>query len=390
MVSIMSYQYPPLPNTPEVDMSHPGYAPGYSAPAPGPPMMVPRSHDQSIKEREESFPQASLKLKRSRTKPNVRPRQANIPDPSQAALANDKKRNKLGYHRTSVACGHCRRRKIRCIPSPSDTLGRCINCIRLKKECSFYPVDQPPAPQSTEARPKAPSRASTGPKVTSASSSPAMAPGQSPDMSQYQQYRHVAMPPANMAPPAMRPAGVEGVPSGASSSSRSFDFQGQQMANWMPHDAASGAAKPSNLNETWTSYPQESPITPSFSPYTPQGPGPAGWGTAINTDPNIRDEMNWTSFVPAGSVPFPGQAQMPNQFAGMPQGRSFGRKSSTMSMDMYSTPLATSVAGFDPQGASLSAGAVPPAGYGSWEQPYTYTKSSEGGYEWSYDDSREQ
>ncbi|KAI8272932.1 hypothetical protein K4K60_011621 [Colletotrichum sp. SAR11_57] len=280
----MSYQYPPLPNTPEVDMSHPGYAPGYSAPAPGPPMMVPRSHDQSIKEREESFPQASLKLKRSRTKPNVRPRQANIPDPSQAALANDKKRNKLGYHRTSVAC----------------------------------------------------------------------------------------------------------VPSGASSSSRSFDFQGQQMANWMPHDAASGAAKPSNLNETWTSYPQESPITPSFSPYTPQGPGPAGWGTAINTDPNIRDEMNWASFVPAGSVPFPGQAQMPNQFAGMPQGRSFGRKSSTMSMDMYSTPLATSVAGFDPQGASLSAGAVPPAGYGSWEQPYTYTKSSEGGYEWSYDDSREQ
>lgn len=107
MVSIMSYQYPPLPNTPEVDMSHPGYAPGYSAPAPGPPMMVPRSHDQSIKEREESFPQASLKLKRSRTKPNVRPRQANIPDPSQAALANDKKRNKLGYHRTSVACGKC-------------------------------------------------------------------------------------------------------------------------------------------------------------------------------------------------------------------------------------------------------------------------------------------
>ncbi|KAI8158245.1 hypothetical protein K4K49_008777 [Colletotrichum sp. SAR 10_70] len=350
----MSYQYPPLPNTPEVDMSHPGYAPGYSAPAPGPPMMVPRSHDQSIKEREESFPQASLKLKRSRTKPNVRPRQANIPDPSQAALANDKKRNKLGYHRTSVAC------------------------------------DQPPAPQSTEARPKAPSRASTGPKVTSASSSPAMAPGQSPDMSQYQQYQHVAMPPANMAPPAMRPAGVEGVPSGASSSSRSFDFQGQQMANWMPHDATSSAAKPSNLNETWTSYPQESPITPSFSPYTPQGPGPAGWGAAINTDPNIRDEMNWASFVPAGSVPFPGQAQMPNQFAGMPQGRSFGRKSSTMSMDMYSTPLATSVAGFDPQGASLSAGAVPPAGYGSWEQPYTYTKSSEGGYEWSYDDSREQ
>ncbi|KAI5295020.1 hypothetical protein KEM52_002587 [Ascosphaera acerosa] len=90
------------------------------------------------------------------------------------AHASDKKRNKLGYHRTSVACSewfevckgprpqnaagkrenltdnqassalaaHCRRRKIRCVPSGSS--GRCENCIRLKKECRFHPVDQQP------------------------------------------------------------------------------------------------------------------------------------------------------------------------------------------------------------------------------------------------------
>ncbi|KIX10413.1 uncharacterized protein Z518_01495 [Rhinocladiella mackenziei CBS 650.93] len=54
----------------------------------------------------------------------------------------DKKRNKLGYHRTAVACGHCRRRKIRCIPAFDNPGGRCQNCIRLKKDCHFYPVDQ--------------------------------------------------------------------------------------------------------------------------------------------------------------------------------------------------------------------------------------------------------
>lgn len=38
--------------------------------------------------------------------------------------------------------GHCRRRKIRCVPSATvDPQGRCANCIRLKKECNFTPVD---------------------------------------------------------------------------------------------------------------------------------------------------------------------------------------------------------------------------------------------------------
>ncbi|GJC77876.1 hypothetical protein ColLi_00714 [Colletotrichum liriopes] len=85
-------------------MSHPGYAPNYGAPAPVPSPMDPRTQEQTLKERKESFSQASLKLKRSMSTPNVRPRQANTSDPSQSGLAGDKKRNKLGYHRTSVAC----------------------------------------------------------------------------------------------------------------------------------------------------------------------------------------------------------------------------------------------------------------------------------------------
>ncbi|KIW57274.1 hypothetical protein PV05_05846 [Exophiala xenobiotica] len=60
----------------------------------------------------------------------------------QALSAADKKRNKLGYHRTAVACGHCRRRKIRCVLAFDDPAGRCQNCLRLRKDCQFYPVDQ--------------------------------------------------------------------------------------------------------------------------------------------------------------------------------------------------------------------------------------------------------
>ena len=38
--------------------------------------------------------------------------------------------------------GLCRRRKIRCLLSSSDPQGRCSNCIRLKKKCNFYAVEQ--------------------------------------------------------------------------------------------------------------------------------------------------------------------------------------------------------------------------------------------------------
>lgn len=85
-----------------------------------------------------------------------------LTDMKMSPSAADKRRNKLGYHRTSVACGelrvedalvsrvliilqgHCRRRKIRCLLAPEDAHGRCSNCIRLKKDCNFYPVDQQP------------------------------------------------------------------------------------------------------------------------------------------------------------------------------------------------------------------------------------------------------
>ncbi|KAL7933958.1 hypothetical protein V8C35DRAFT_44056 [Trichoderma chlorosporum] len=60
-------------------------------------------------------------------------------------------RNKLGYIRQHIACGHCRRRKLRCIVSTAD-IDRCVNCVRLKKECRFSPAD--PAPPRSPPRPR--------------------------------------------------------------------------------------------------------------------------------------------------------------------------------------------------------------------------------------------
>lgn len=104
-------------------------------------------------------------LQRSHSTPLV-PTMSGSSEAGASGSQADKKRNKLGYHRTSIACsmvrstriqkqrnanhsqlGHCRRRKIRCMV-PTDAPNRCSNCIRLKKECSFHPVDQPHEPHT--------------------------------------------------------------------------------------------------------------------------------------------------------------------------------------------------------------------------------------------------
>ncbi|KAI9839713.1 MAG: hypothetical protein M1837_002060 [Sclerophora amabilis] len=69
--------------------------------------------------------------------------------------------------------GHCRRRKIRCLLPSEDSQGRCSNCIRLKKECNFFPVDQQPQP---ERRSRARTSVSRTPRGTPPS--PSLSPSQ--------------------------------------------------------------------------------------------------------------------------------------------------------------------------------------------------------------------
>lgn len=65
--------------------------------------------------------------------------------PNRSGLWSVKAREKLGKGSANRSPGHCRKRKIRCVMAADDPGARCQNCIRLKKDCHFYPVDHPPS-----------------------------------------------------------------------------------------------------------------------------------------------------------------------------------------------------------------------------------------------------
>jgi hypothetical protein len=109
----MSYQYPPPPPAAqagtEMNMAAaPSYVPDYAN--------LPLSSDLDPRSSMDSSPQSlDRKLKRSMSTPSVKhgqvvpPQQSGVDgigaDAAALALASEKRRNKLGYHRTSVACG---------------------------------------------------------------------------------------------------------------------------------------------------------------------------------------------------------------------------------------------------------------------------------------------
>lgn len=121
------------------------------------------NHDASFKM--QSARPKSRVVKRSESTPHLEVLISTSSGPESPEEASEKKRNKLGYNRTTVACGqseltlpkvaarrplsltplgHCRKRKIRCQPPPDQT-GKCSNCVRLKKDCTYYPIEQPVA-----------------------------------------------------------------------------------------------------------------------------------------------------------------------------------------------------------------------------------------------------
>ncbi|KFY41562.1 hypothetical protein V494_02925 [Pseudogymnoascus sp. VKM F-4513 (FW-928)] len=176
----MSYHHPPPPSS-GVDFKHPLRSIGNLQIPPELSQQVPDSNLFSQELNQHTSDQGG-KLKWSSSTLNIRDQA--VADAIRAASA-EKRRNKLRYHRTSVACGHCRRRKIRCILAPGDLQNRCASCIRLKKECNFYPVDQPPQPKLKGQR-GAPSGRGLG--RASSSASPA-------DTQNGLSYPNMAMPP---------------------------------------------------------------------------------------------------------------------------------------------------------------------------------------------------
>ncbi|KAL7925168.1 hypothetical protein ACQKWADRAFT_243191 [Trichoderma austrokoningii] len=216
-----------------------------------------------------------------------------------APQMSEKKRNKLGYHRTSIACGHCRRRKIRCIISSEDQ-NRCVNCIRLKKECSFHPVDQQ-QPYDQKLPPQTP----TGSSIATASSSPAISRGSSVDQGGSQRPNYSAIPVAqvpNMGASTPQseyfPQTLEGSANPMQSGSSYGVSEQQPSRGWAPTDTdPSAMSKPRGQTMWQQSYQGDVSmgLGGPISPYAdPSNVSPA-WS---NSNFGPGNGMGWNSGMP--------------------------------------------------------------------------------------------
>ncbi|KAI0406062.1 hypothetical protein F4802DRAFT_115213 [Xylaria palmicola] len=345
-MEVRPLQQPQVPSAPSLPAQLP-------APLLPPSAYLPPAAHHPLAKRRESLSKV-LKLRRSRSTPNVRPQGMNEPDNDSLGLSGDKKRNRLGYARTNMACGNCRKRKIRCQPVKDD--GRCSQCIRLKKDCQFYAVDQQPPPATVV---RAGSRPLPKTMIASASTSTPIAPGYPGDIQTQQSYHGRTMPAGHdMRPPGMRSDSYLEDPKLATgaSGSRSYSYD-QSMGSWAP-TASSPIAKQSDVNTSWRGYPAGSPVAPGYSPYSVAGSqtsttwAPSPLETSVGPDGTSRSEEAWSPYQQtARSMSFSGEH--PVQYSGAPS-RTYERKGSVAS-DMY-------------QPTTIEA--MPSASYATWQQPY--------------------
>lgn len=315
--------------------------------------------------------------------------------------------------------GHCRRRKIRCIPAPGDPHNRCSNCIRLKKDCNFYPVDQPP-PTDHERRD---SQAHSGVERLSEGSSPSISSGQMPsDAPQTLPYPHLSMPPIqDLGGPQMKRQrtasfspenkGRETLPASLRqaseypsvvTASRNFEYAQPPhhgTTNWMAADASPNTTQPrtEGTQSYWRVNPQDSPLTPAFSPFTPglQIPPPQNWPPP-HTDVSPRED-SWSSGPPR-SISYgnlEGLQHSNSQYPQYPHPPSINDHYTTkprvlQSSGMFPPPIqtsASSVGSHEPISATSSdqhqhahsANSLP--SFSNWQHPYSYQKPVSAGTE---------
>ncbi|KAF7524271.1 hypothetical protein G7054_g11480 [Neopestalotiopsis clavispora] len=421
---MMSYQYPPPPqNGGDLDLPHSGYLSNYQTSAASSlevrnqqvpavhsmqPVLPAQGSTMSLAQRRDL--NKALKLRRPETTPNVRTQGTNESAHGQFGSAGEKKRNKLGYHRTSVACTHCRRRKIRCIPYVNDPQGRCQNCIRLKKECTFHSVGQDIPPSNTQ-RPGA--RTGPGPKIASASTSPVATTGHQSAISPNQPYPQITSSLQNMGPP-IKPESFSREAK-CTPISRNSQY-GHYANNWVSTDTGANAAKTPDMNASYRSYTQDSPVTPGFSPYTTHPHTTSSWsgtmGTPVSNESASRhDEIVWSPYpTPARSGSFGGGGNSADYGSAVLHGRGGSGSVRRHVPAGGAHGIATTIPGNVSEGNSIpgqqqqaagglgdpnsvgslsAAGAVPTqAGYGAphhWQaQPYTYSTKAGDGYEGWY------
>ncbi|KAM3461217.1 hypothetical protein BBAD15_g9225 [Beauveria bassiana D1-5] len=303
-------------------------------------------------------------LKRSFSTPTVRDMAQDSP-----TTAGEKKRNKLGYHRTSIACsessalplprasrfvtlpsgssgfwsfaqvtaanqgcdttGHCRRRKIRCIVS-SEIQNRCINCIRLKKDCSFCPVDQQP---TVDSQGKGAGQGTGGSAAHSQSSSPAPASGHPAVIASRHVYgTGMVQDSVGLVAPVIVPSSGAFASVADEEIGLSIPMTAEQSFNVSPGSSlAWGSTQPSpvtipgsmDMGFAWHPYGSESSSTEQLSSLGPGLASQSTWGEAAPGTPQLND-WNWNNVALAAaqarSVSFSGDliSQSHQQFASLP------------------------------------------------------------------------
>lgn len=286
---------------------------------------------------------------------------------------NERRRNRLGYHRSTVACGHCRKRKIRCKkPEVKDLLNRCESCINLKKDCVYTAVNPQPQPHTMTHRPR---RVSIGSNPASPTTSPATAIGHIVEGQSNPAYHQLTAIPSvpNIGQHPVETGEDEtysvGIPS-TTPSSRSFSY-GQVASGWMSTDADAGAETTSGATNTpWTSFPHGVPETTGFSQYTSHATTPSlsTWPANSLGINRMNTDDTWHPY-PSGARSMSFNSHQSEQFD----------SSSTRPYDRVQSPIATNImpeASLAAQG-SLSAGATPHLAYDVWQQQYEYSRPNE-------------
>ncbi|KAI1119621.1 hypothetical protein F5Y14DRAFT_457853 [Nemania sp. NC0429] len=331
----------------------PAQLPAPPLPLPAYPSL-PAAHSPLARRRE--YLSRALKPRRSHSTPNVTPQGMNEPDAEFHGLAGEKKRNRLGYARTNMACGNCRKRKIRCQPVKND--GRCSQCIRLKKDCQFYAVDQQPPPPSVMG---AASRSHNKTMLASAATAAPVSPDQPGQMQTHQSYHGRTIPGGhNMGASHVRPESRLGNPKIAPGAPGASSYgYGQNTDNWAGVPIGPVAKQGAASASSWRSYPPQSPISPGYAPYSATASqASATWATSpleatVGQEVPSRSEDAWSPYQqPTRAMSF-GSEQHSVQYAPAAN-RAYDRRGSVAS-DMYH---ATSIE------------AIPSNPYTAWQQPY--------------------
>ncbi|POS85480.1 hypothetical protein EPUL_002298, partial [Erysiphe pulchra] len=306
-------------------------------------------------------------------------------DTNSLALSTEKKRNKLGYHRTSVACGHCRRRKIRCIASPGDR--RCSNCIRLKKECNFYPVDQ----QSSNSGRRDQKGHCTSERKSEEELLTSKKNSQISEISSTLPY------PGNHGLPIIQNLGGSQTKhnhllSSSPNSNKVFrsehNFHNSNSSattsSWMGSNTLHMADAAQEVSSYWASNPPKSQLTPNYPPFIPSlQVSPLHDWTTSHTDLSSTEEVPWS--VPSRTMSF-------NNIQGSNSHHLFTSSDSTslqstehhVSKDVPSLPQCSSINPASTIGPTLASmndnsphrqlGSMLPLSMSTWQQQYSHQK----------------